>query len=108
MLVQTKRNKRAAMKLMRTLLKKYGFVPDKLVTDDRGPIGPQSMIWGFRTATSAVDGATTEPRTRINRPDDENARCRASSPGSKDFSQLTQPHTTLSMSNAISFRQGPT
>ena len=33
-LVQTRRNKRAASKLMRKLLKKYGFVPDKLVTDD--------------------------------------------------------------------------
>jgi putative transposase len=33
-LVQTRRNKRAALKLMRMLLKKYGFVPDKLVTDD--------------------------------------------------------------------------
>ena len=33
-LVQTRRNKRAALKLMRKLLKKYGFVPDKLVTDD--------------------------------------------------------------------------
>ena len=29
-----RRNKRAALKLMRKLLKKYGFVPDKLVTDD--------------------------------------------------------------------------
>src|ERR1700737_1093875 len=33
-LVQTRRNKRAALKLMRKLLKKYGFVPDKPVTDD--------------------------------------------------------------------------
>jgi putative transposase len=33
-LVQSKRNKRAALKLMRKLLKKYGFVPDTLVTDD--------------------------------------------------------------------------
>ena len=33
-LVQTRRNKRSALKLMRKLLKKYGFVPDKLVTDD--------------------------------------------------------------------------
>ncbi len=33
-LVQSKRNKRAALKLMRKLLKKYGFVPDKLVTND--------------------------------------------------------------------------
>jgi len=33
-LVQTKRNKRAALKLMQRLLKKYGFVPDKLITDE--------------------------------------------------------------------------
>ena len=33
-LVQSRRNKGAALKLMRKLLKKYGFVPDKLVTDD--------------------------------------------------------------------------
>ena len=33
-LVQTRRNKRAALKLMRKRLKKYGFIPDKLVTDD--------------------------------------------------------------------------
>jgi len=29
-LVQTRRNRRAALKLMRKLLKKYGFVPHKL------------------------------------------------------------------------------
>jgi putative transposase len=33
-LVQTRRNKQAALKLMCKLLKRYGFVPDKLVTDD--------------------------------------------------------------------------
>jgi hypothetical protein len=68
------------------------------------------MIWGFRTAMSAVDGATTELRTRINRPDDENARCRASRARvqPKDFSQLTQLLTTTSTFNAISFQQGPT
>jgi putative transposase len=33
-LLQSKRNKRSALKLMRKLLKKYGFVPDTLVTDD--------------------------------------------------------------------------
>ena len=29
-LVQSKRNKHAALKLMRKLLKKYGFVPDQI------------------------------------------------------------------------------
>ena len=33
-LAQTRRNKQAALKLMRKLLKKFAFVPDKLVTDD--------------------------------------------------------------------------
>jgi putative transposase len=33
-LVQSKRDKHAALKLMRKLLKKYGFVPDRLITDD--------------------------------------------------------------------------
>src|SRR5271156_2306765 len=33
-LVQAKRNKAAALKLMRKLLKKYGFIPDNMVTDD--------------------------------------------------------------------------
>jgi putative transposase len=33
-LVQSKRNKHAALKLMRKLLKKYGFVPNRLITDD--------------------------------------------------------------------------
>ncbi len=33
-LVQSKRNKHAALKLMRKLLKKYAFVPKRLVTDD--------------------------------------------------------------------------
>jgi putative transposase len=33
-LVQSKRDKRAALKLMRKLLKKMGFAPDRIVTDD--------------------------------------------------------------------------
>jgi putative transposase len=33
-LIRSRRNKAAALSLMRKLLKKYGFVPGKLVTDD--------------------------------------------------------------------------
>ncbi|MGC1864313.1 MAG: DDE-type integrase/transposase/recombinase [Methylocystis sp.] len=32
-LVQSKRNKAAALKLMRKLAKKHGLMPDKIVTD---------------------------------------------------------------------------
>src|SRR5476651_2051710 len=56
---------------------------------------------------NAVDGATIERRIRINRPDDENARCRVSRVRvqPKDFSQRMRPLTTLSTSNAISPQQ---
>ena len=66
--------------------------PDELVTDDLRSYRAAVHDLGFRIATSAVDGATTEPRTRINRTDDENPRCRASRARvqPKDFSQLTQ------------------
>src|SRR2546421_11999159 len=65
---------------------------------------PQSVISGSRTAMRLVAGTTTEPRIRINQPDDENVRCRVLrvQVQPKDFSQPTQPHTTLSTSNAIS------
>src|SRR5580692_6812495 len=33
-LIQSRRDKKAALNLMRKLLKKYAFVPDRLVTDD--------------------------------------------------------------------------
>jgi putative transposase len=33
-LAPSERNKNAALKLMRKLLKKYGFVPDRTITDD--------------------------------------------------------------------------
>ena len=33
-LVQSKRNKHSALKLMRKLLKKYSFAPDRMITDD--------------------------------------------------------------------------
>ena len=46
-LVQTRRNKRAALKLMRKLLKKYGFMPDKLVTDDLRSYGAATSSLGI-------------------------------------------------------------
>ena len=58
---------------------------------------PLPVILESQDDMSVVDGATIEPRIRINRPDDENTRCRVSSVRGqpKDFSQLTQPPTTL-------------
>ena len=46
-LVQTKRNKHAALKLMRKLLKKYGLIPDKMVTDDLRSYGAAGRQLGI-------------------------------------------------------------
>ena len=46
-LVQSKRNKHAALKLMRKLLKKYGFVPDRLITDDLRSYGAAAHELGI-------------------------------------------------------------
>jgi putative transposase len=46
-LVQSKRDKRAALKLMRKLLKKIGFIPDKIVTDDLRSYGAAARDLGI-------------------------------------------------------------
>jgi transposase-like protein len=45
--VQTGRNTRTVLNLMRKLLKKYGFVPDKLVTDDLRSYGAAASELGI-------------------------------------------------------------
>ena len=45
-LVQSKRNKHAALKLMRKLLKKYAFAPERLVTDDLRSYGAAARDLG--------------------------------------------------------------
>jgi transposase-like protein len=45
--VQSKRDKRAALKLLRKLLKKMAFVPDKLVTDDLRSYGAAARELGL-------------------------------------------------------------
>ena len=77
-LVQSKRNKHAALKLMRKLLKKYAFAPKRLVTDDLRSYAPRPAISASSTCMSAADGGTIGRRIRISRPDDGSARCNAS------------------------------
>ena len=102
-LVQTRRNKRAALKLMRKLLRKYGFVPDKLVTDDLRSYGAAASDLESQNAMNAVDGATIERRIRISQPDEGRGRCKGSRAWDprKDFSQCMQQHKILSTSSVI-------
>ena len=47
MLVQSKRNKHATLKLMRKLLKKYAFALKRLVTDDLRSYAPAAQDLGI-------------------------------------------------------------
>src|ERR1700724_1139982 len=60
-----------------------------------------------QNAMNAADGATTERRIHINRPDEGRGRCKGSraSDRRKDFSQCMQQSTTPSTSNVILHRQ---
>jgi transposase-like protein len=109
-LIQSRRNMLAALKLMRKLLKKYGLVPNMLVTDDLRFYAAVAGHLGMQDDTSAVDGATTGPKIRINRPGDGNVRCKVSRAlgRRKGFSQRLRPFTTPSMPSAISLQQGRT
>jgi transposase-like protein len=101
-LVQTRRNKRAALKLMRKLLKKYGLVPDKLVTDD---------LRSYAAAAGHLGIAKRHERGRWRNNRAENlhqpTRCKVSRAWDtrKDFSQPTQPPITSSTASAISPQQ---
>jgi putative transposase len=46
-LVQSTRNKNAALNLMRKLLRKYGFVPDRMITDDLRSYGAAACELGI-------------------------------------------------------------
>jgi putative transposase len=46
-LVQSKRNKHAALKLMRKLLRRYAVVPERLVTDDLRSYGAATLDLGI-------------------------------------------------------------
>ena len=109
-LVQTKRNKHAALKLMRKLLKKCGLMPDKMVTDDLRSYGAAARQLG-------ISDRHERGRWRNNRAENSHQPTRRrerkmqgfKSVGSaRKFLSFTQQPTTRSMFNAISFPQGHT
>jgi putative transposase len=54
LLVQSKRNQHAALKLMRKLLKKYAFVPKRLVTDDLRSYGATARALGIEQSARSA------------------------------------------------------
>jgi putative transposase len=103
-LVQPRRDKAAALKLMRKLLKKQGFAPSVLVTDKLLSYGAARRELGLSAHHEQGLRGTTGPRTRIRWCDDVNGRCRASShPDPLSAScRCIPPFTTPSTSSVIS------
>jgi putative transposase len=102
LLVQRRRNKAAAVKLMRKLLKKQGFAPDVLVTDKLRSYGAAKSEIGLSArheqglrannrAENSHQPTRRRERNASNRPDQPSASC-----------LFTPPSKTLSTFSAIS------
>jgi putative transposase len=104
LLVQRRRDKAAAVKLMRKLLKKQGFAPEVLVTDKLRSYGAAKSEIGLSArhdqglrANNRAENSHQPTRRR------ERKMQRFKSPGSAQrFLSVTPPSTTHSTSSAIS------
>jgi putative transposase len=102
-LVQSKRNKHAALKLMRKLLKKYAFVPERLVTDDLRSYGAAARALGLsrlhergRWKNNRAENSRQPTRRERKMQRFKSAR------SAQKFLSTQPPFTTSSTSNAIS------
>jgi transposase-like protein len=102
-LVQSKRNKAAALKLMRKLLKRYAFVPERLVTDDLRSYGAAARDLGIESRHERGRWKNIGQRIRISQPDGGSTRCNDSRALAqpRNSSQLMPPHSIPLTSNAI-------
>ena len=103
LLVQRRRDKTAAVKLIRKLLKKQGFAPDVLVTDKLRSYAAAKTEIGLSFATNRACAGTIGLRIHISRQDGASARCSASNRRGQPsvFYPFMPRSKTLSTSNAI-------
>jgi transposase-like protein len=78
LLVQRRRDKIAAIKLMRKLLKKHGSAPEVLVTDKLRSYGAAKSEMGLSARHEQVLRKSNRLRIRISRLDGASTRCSAS------------------------------
>ena len=103
-LIQSKRNKHAALKLMRKLLKRYALFLSGWSPTTCDHTAPRSGSLSSNAAMSAGDGRTPELRIRISRRGGGSARCSGSRARvqPRNFFPHTPPSTIPSTSSAIS------
>ena len=85
-LVQSKRNKHAALKLMRKLLRKYAFVPERLVTDD---------LRSYSAAVHVLGIEHCHERGRWSRVDDWRSGCRSRGVAVRRQLSVCRPQTSF-------------
>jgi putative transposase len=101
-LVQTKRNKNAALKLMRKLLKKYGFVPDRMITDDLRSYSAAARELG-------IEGHHERGRWRNNRVENSHQPTRRRERKMQKFQELgLSPKIPLNSRSRLQHLQRPT
>ena len=109
LLVQRRRDKAAAVKLMRKLLKKQGFAPDVLVTDKLRSYGAAKSEIGLSARHET--GLAQEQSGREFAPADTTARAQDAAfqiaGSAQRFLSFTPPSTTPSTSSVISFPAAP-
>ena len=100
-LIQRRRDKAAALKLLRKLLKKQGFAPAVMVTDKLGSYGARCGLLASRVSMSKACAPITGQRILTSLFDDASAKWGASDHPSQlsALFRSTPPSTTLSMFN---------
>ena len=78
MLVQPKTKKDAALKLMRKLLKKYGFAPETFITDELHSYGSAARDLGMQPRHRSGRWRNNRAENSHQPPDAGNTKCRVS------------------------------
>ena len=78
MLVQSRRDKAAALRLMRKLLKSQGMAPTELITDRLRPTALRPENWAFAPSTSMPSARTIGWKAPTSRSGCESGGCKAS------------------------------
>jgi putative transposase len=102
-LVQSKRDKHAALKLMRKLLKKYGFVPDRMITDDLRSYGAAARDLGIESRHECGPWKNNRAENSHQPTRRGSAKCSVSKAEVQHEGSFpaTPPSTTLSTSSVI-------
>ena len=103
-LVQSKRNRHAALKLMRKLLRKYAFVPERLVTDDLRSYSAAVHVLGIQRRHVRGRWKNNRAENSHQQRGGGSARCSGSRARvqPRNSCQRVPPSTTSSTSNVIS------